>query len=161
VKASIDSINVAKISGASLTARDWSSDFAKLQNLDVPLTTQATLKRFGRDVSPFWVYGSEATAPAAGTALVSRTVTSGKTGYIYGLIITAGEANDFRLNWTSGGTTRSVRFALASRGSVVLISPVALNEGLSADGGSSITITNVNAGSSGIVYQAALLVAEL
>jgi hypothetical protein len=155
------SFNISKVAGTALTGRDWSSDFAKLQNLDVSLTTQATLERWGRNVSPFWIYGSEVTAPAAGTALVSRTVTLGKTGYIYGFVITAGEANDFRLNWTSGGTTRSVRFTLSSKGSVVLISPVALNEGLPADGGSSITITNVNAGSSGIVYQATILYAEV
>jgi hypothetical protein len=153
--------NLTKVSGASLTPRDWSADFAKLQNLDVSLTTQATLKRFGRDVSPFWIFGSEATAPAAGTALVSRTVTSGKTGYIYGFVITAGEANDFGLNWTSGGTARSIRFALSSRGSVVLISPVAINDGLPADGGSAVSITNINAGSSGTVYQATLLYAEV
>jgi hypothetical protein len=35
---------------------------------------------------------------------------------------------------------------------------IALNEGLPADGGTSVTITNVNAGSAGVVYQAALLV---
>jgi hypothetical protein len=35
---------------------------------------------------------------------------------------------------------------------------VAFNEGLPADAGTSITITNVNAGSAGIVYQAALFV---
>jgi hypothetical protein len=107
------------------------------------------------------VLGSEVTAPAAGTALVSRAVTSGKTGYIYGFIITAGESNSFKLNWTSGGTPRSLRIALASMGSVVLISPVALNEGLPADGGSTVSITNVNAGSSGVVYQAMLLYVEV
>jgi hypothetical protein len=152
---------IVKVSKTGQTGRDWSGDLAKLQNLDVPLTTQAILKRWGKNVTPFWVLGSELTAPAANTALVSRTVTTGKTGFVYGLIITAGEANDFKLNWTSGGTARSVRFMLASRGSVVLISPIALNEGLPADGGSSITITNINAGSSGIVYQAALLYAEV
>jgi hypothetical protein len=157
----VSEMNVTRVSGVALTGRDWSADLAKLQNLDVSLTTQAILKRWGKDVTPFWVLGSELTAPAANTALVSQTVTSGKTGFVYGLIITAGEANDFKLNWTSGGTARSVRFTLASKGSVVLISPVALNEGLPADGGSSITITNVNAGSTGIVYQATLLYAEV
>jgi hypothetical protein len=93
--------------------------------------------------------------------LVSKSVTSGKTGYIYGFVITAGEANDFKINWTSGGTARSVRIATAARGSVVLISPTPVNEGLGADGGTSITITNVNAGSSGVVYQAALLYGEV
>jgi hypothetical protein len=39
--------------------------------------------------------------------------------------------------------------------------PKAYNEGYSADAGTSITITNVNAGSTGIIYQAGLLVAEI
>jgi hypothetical protein len=132
-----------------------------VSSLDVSQSTTATLTRFGRSITVGWVIGSETTAPAAGTALVSKAVTSGKTGYIYGFIITAGEANDFKVNWTSGGTARSVRIATAARGSVVLISPTPINEGLGADGGTLITITNVNAGSSGVVYQAALLYGEV
>jgi hypothetical protein len=154
-------MDVSEVAGTRQSGRDWSQDLAKLQNLDVALTALAALVRLGRSASTSWVLGGEVTAPAANTALVSRTVTSGKTGYIYGLVITAGEANDFKLNWISGGTARSLRIALSSRGSVVLISPVALNEGLPADGGTTVSITNVNAGSSGVVYQAMLLYAEV
>ena len=118
------------------------------------------LTRFGRHISPAWVIGSEVTAPAAGTNLVSRSVSSGKAGYIYGLLITAGESNEFKLIWTSGGAGRSLRVTTASRGSILIVSPVPLNEGLPADGGTSISIQNVNAGSSGVVYQAALLYGE-
>jgi hypothetical protein len=134
----------------------WQSEIvvAVLQDL-------ATLVRWGRNVTPAWVYGSEVTAPAAGTNLVSKSVSSGKTGYVYGLLLSAGEANDFRLVWTSDGTSRSLRIVLASRGSVLIISPVPLNEGLGADGGTTVAIQNVNAGSSGVVYQAALLYAEV
>jgi hypothetical protein len=154
-------LNLVKVGGTPLTGRDWSGDFAKLQNLDVTLTTLATLKRWGRNVSPTWVVGSEVAAPAAGTALVSRTVSTGKTGYVYGFLISSGESNDFRLTWTSGGTSRSLRIVLASKGTVVLISPVPVNEGLPADGGTSVSVTNVSAGSSGVVYQAAILYAEV
>jgi len=35
-------INLVKIAGTSLTGRDWSSDFAKLQNLDALLSTRAS-----------------------------------------------------------------------------------------------------------------------
>jgi len=126
-----------------------------------PPTTNPNIIRYGRDVVPTWVIGSEVTAPSANTSLVSKTVSSGKSGYIYGFVVTAGEANDFRLNWVSGGSSKSIRFTLASKGTIVVISPTALNEGLPADGGSSITITNVNAGSSGVVYQVALLYAEV
>jgi hypothetical protein len=115
----------------------------------------------GRDVSPAWVHGGEVTAPAAGTALVSKTVSSGKTGYIYGFFISAGEPNDFKINWTYGGGSYSIRIPFSSRGAIHYIDVVPLNEGLGADGGSSITITNVNAGGSGIVYQARILYAEV
>jgi hypothetical protein len=153
--------NLIRIGGVDITGRDWSLDFAKLQNLDVSLSALAALKRWGRNVAPSWVLGAELTAPAAGTNLVSKAVSSGKSGYVYGLVISAGEANDFKLNWNSEASAKSLRFVLVSKGSIALISPVALNEGLPADGGSSITITNVNAGASGIVYQAMLLYAEV
>jgi hypothetical protein len=60
--------NITKVAGTALTGRDWSSDFAKLQNLDVALTALSKLIRWGRDVSPTWVHGSEVTAPAANVA---------------------------------------------------------------------------------------------
>jgi hypothetical protein len=31
--------NLAKVAGTALTGRDWSSDFARLQNLDMPLSS--------------------------------------------------------------------------------------------------------------------------
>ena len=34
--------NLAKVAGASLTARDWSLDFARLQNIDVALSSRAS-----------------------------------------------------------------------------------------------------------------------
>jgi hypothetical protein len=161
VKASIDNTNIAKISGTSLTARDWSSDFAKLQNLDIALSALQALIRWGRNVTPAWVLGAENTAPAAGTALVSKTVSTGKTGYIYGFIITAQEVNDFKINWTSGGSSKSLRITFGGKGTTGYTNNVPMNEGIGADAGTSITITNVNAGGSGVVYQACLLVAEV
>lgn len=130
-------------------------------SLVIDSATLSTMIRWGRNVSPFWVHGSEVTAPSAGTALVSRTVTSGKVGYIYGFFIMAGEANDFRINWTSGGIARSIRIPFGGRGAVHYADFVPLNEGMPADGGTSITITNVNAGSSGVAYQARLLIGEI
>jgi hypothetical protein len=119
------------------------------------------LIRYGRSISPAWVYGSEVTEPAAGTNLVSKTVSSGKAGYVYGILITAGESNDFKLVWTSGGTARSLRFATASKGTILIVSSVALNEGLPADGGTAVAVQNANAGSSGVVYQVAVLYGEV
>jgi hypothetical protein len=156
-----DPINLAQISGTALTARDWSLDLAKLQNIDVELSVLVTLLRWGRNVSPAWVHGAEVTAPAEGSALVSKTVTTGKNGFIYGFFISAGEANDFKVNWRSGSVNYSRRVVFAGKGSLQYVGFVPLNEGLPAAGGSSITITNVNAGSTGIVYQAAILYAEM
>jgi hypothetical protein len=114
-----------------------------------------------RDVAPVWVHGDEVTAPAAGTELVSKTVSDGKTGYIYGFFISAGEANDFKINFTTGRVARSIRIPLAGKGVIHYLDFIPMNEGMAADGGSSITITNVNAGGAGVVYQARLLYAEV
>jgi hypothetical protein len=116
---------------------------------------------FGRDVEPAWVHGSEVTAPAAGTALVSRTVSAGKSGYIYGFFISTTEPNDFRINWTSGATTYSIRIPFGGKGALQYVDFVALNEGLPANAGSAVSITNVNAGTAGSVYQARILYAEV
>jgi hypothetical protein len=153
--------NIIQVSGTALTARDWSADFAKLQNLDLALSVLVAVQRWGRNVSPVWVHGGEVTAPAAGTALVSKTVSTGKSGYIYGFFISAGEANDFKINWTSGGTAYSRRIPVGGKGAIQYVDFTPFNEGLPADAGSSVTITNVNAGSTGIVYQAAILYAEV
>ncbi|MEM1510576.1 MAG: hypothetical protein QW096_11990, partial [Thermofilaceae archaeon] len=153
--------NITQWGGTTLTGRDISADLAKLQNLDVTLSVLANLKRWGRNVSPSWVHAAEVTAPAANTSLVSKTVSTGKQGYIYGFYITAGEANDFKINWTSGGTARSIRIMFPGKGSLHYADFIALNEGFPADSGTNITITNVNAGSSGVIYQARLLYVEV
>ena len=151
--------NIVKVAGTAQTGRDWSLDFAKLQNLDVSLSVLARLIKFNRDASPTWIYGDEVTAPAAGTALVSVSIPSASKGYIYGFYISAGEGNDFLINFTSGGVSKNIRIMLAGKGTVMAVFNLPVNEGLPADGGTSITITNVNAGSSGVVYRAGLLVA--
>ncbi|GAH46216.1 unnamed protein product [marine sediment metagenome] len=117
--------------------------------------------RWGREVSPEWVHADEQTAPGAGTALVTKAVTAGKTGYIYGFLISAQEANDFLLNWTSGGTARSKRIVFGGGGSTECVDPVALNEGLGADAGTNVTITNITAATAGKIYQVNLLYGEV
>jgi len=130
---------------------------------EVGLIDSAGLRiiRWGRDIEPEWVHGTEVTAPAADTSLVSKTVGAGMSGYFYGFLISAGEANDFKINWTSGGTSYSIRIVFGGKGTTQNLSKTPLNEGLPADAGTSITITNVSAGSAGIVYQARLLYAEV
>jgi hypothetical protein len=127
----------------------------------VPETVGIQNIRWGRDVSPEWTHAAEATAPAAATALVTQAVGAGVSGYIYGFFISCQENNDFLLGWTSGGIARTLRLVFGGGGVVQDVEPLALNEGLPADAGSNVTISNVNAGGAGAIYQAGLLYAEI
>ena len=127
----------------------------------INLTTASQYTRWGRAITPAWIHAVESVAPGAGTALVTKAVTAGKSGYIYGFFISAGEANNFLLNWTSGGVAKSKRIVFSGLGSIEAIDQVPLNEGLPADAGTNITITNVTAGGAGVVYQANLLYGEV
>ena len=147
-----------------------------LPNLDVPLSTRASEEtltsigteivynlwqkiRYGRVLSElFWVYGSILTAPAANTSLVSYTVPSGRTAYIYGYLITGSAANQFEIRWRSSGNSRTIRIVFAAGGTALIIQPVAINEGLPADPTTTISIHNINTGASGSVFQAGLLI---
>ena len=131
------------------------SDYGAAKSSDYPLG------RWGRNVSPVWVDGAEVTAPGAETALVTKTVGTGRSGYIYGFFISAGEGNHFKINWTSRGSAKSRRIVLSGAGSVQYVDFIALNEGFPADAGTDITITNVSAGGTGVIYQASILYAEV
>lgn len=130
-------------------------------NFNVTLTGLSTLVRWGRNVTPTWIHAAEVVAPLAGVVLVSKTVTVLMTGFLYGFFIETQEPNDFLINWTSGGVATSIRVSFAAKGAIESVDPVAMNEGLPADAGTNITITNVTAGNVGIIYQARLLYAEV
>jgi hypothetical protein len=117
--------------------------------------------KFIKYVFPKWFYGSEATAPGAGGALVTKAVSSGKKGYVFGILITASEANKFYLNWTSGGAAKSISFQLSGRGTLLYVFEIPLNEDSPADAGTSVTITVAAAGSAGSTYQAGILYGEI
>jgi len=116
--------------------------------------------KWGIPGAPTWNYNVAITAPGAGAVLATHTVAAGVKGYIFGISISVGEANVFLLNWISGGTARSKRIVFGSQGSIVDVEEVAMNAGLLADTGTAITITNINAGGAGVVYQADVLVGE-
>jgi hypothetical protein len=130
-------------------------------NFDVTLTILSKLVRWGRNVSPTWVHAVEVTAPLAGATLVSQTVSPLKLGYFYGFYIEAQEANDFLINWTSGGVAKSIRISFSSKGAIQDVDQIAINESLPADATTAITITNVTVGSVGAIYQARLLYTEV
>jgi hypothetical protein len=122
---------------------------------------EAALHRWGRVISPAWVHAAEQVAPGAATALVTKAVTAGKSGYIYGLFIATQEANDFLLNWTSGGVVYHKRITFGASGALEVEDPLPMNEGLPADAATNVTITNVNAAGGGMIYQANLLYGEI
>jgi len=121
----------------------------------------AKLIRWGRDVAPDWTHAAEVVAPGAATALVTQAVAAGAVGYIYGYFVSVTEANEFLVNWTSATVAYAMRLIFGAGGYVQDVETVALNEGLPADAGTNITITNVNAGAALMVYQARLLYAEV
>lgn len=124
-------------------------------------TIFARIFRWGRVVEPAWVHGNPIVAPPAGSTLVSKTVSSGKQGFIYGLMITVPEPNAVLVSWVSSGTSRTVRIEFGGKGTLKDSSPIPLNEGYPADPGTNISISVVNAGSAGLTYQASLLVGEV
>jgi hypothetical protein len=164
VNVAVTSIDQLKTPNPTISDKDSIDIGAKIRYLiDQAELIKSRLDnlRWGRNIEPSWVHAAEVTAPTANTALVSKVVGTGKNGYIYGFFISAGEANDFKINWTSGGAAYSIRIPFGGKGAVQYIDIIALNEGLPADAGSNVTITNVNAGSAGIIYQARLLYLEV
>ena len=108
-----------------------------------------------------WEIGNEATAPGAGTVLVAKTLKSGYRGHIYGFLLSAEEANQFRINWTSQGVARSKKIDFSGAGTISEEMKEHLNKGLEADAGTTITITNITAAVAGKIYQASLFFMEV
>lgn len=111
--------------------------------------------RWGIVREPTWTDGAESTAPGAGDALVTKTVTAAKTGRVFGVHITAGEANEFRLY---SGASIIKRFSLGLAGTIHIVLGTPLLDDVAA--ATAITIKVVNAAGAGIVYQASLLYDE-
>lgn len=129
--------------------------------MDVNLSTQAKLQRYGRNITPSWIYGAEVTTPAADAALVTKAVTAGKTGYVYGFMITAQEANSFKIKWTNSASAKTFRVHFSGAGTIVFTDPTSIFEGIAADASTNVTINVVTLGTGTAVYQAALLYAEV
>jgi hypothetical protein len=115
----------------------------------------ASLVRWGITREPSWVYGSETTAPSVGTALVSQAVSSGKIGRVFGVHISADEANQFRLY---EGATVKQRFNLNGAGTIFIVLANPLLDSVAA--GTTISLKVVSSANSGKVYQANLLYDE-
>lgn len=157
--ANVANVDVALSTRATETTLSWvKGDTAKL---DTALSVLAILERFGRNIAPAWTHGAETTAPAGGSTLVSKAVTVGKTGYVYGFYITSGEDNDFTIGWTSGASGKSMKVVHASKGTTLFTDKIPVNEGLGADASTNMSVKNVNAGNAGIKYSAGILTGEI
>lgn len=115
----------------------------------------ASIIRWGIPREPSWVFGNETTEPGAGATLVSKEVSTGKTGRVYGVSICSPEANEFRLY---SGATAKKRYSISAAGTIEIILANPIIDDVSA--GTAITIKNVNAGGAGLVYKADLLYDE-
>jgi len=140
---------------ATFTNAETTSITINVRNIKAwPVPQTAAETRWSIPREPKWIDGAEATAPAAGTALVSKTVSAG-TGRVFGVHITAGEANSFQL---VVGTTVVKRFTLGTAGTIHIVLNTPLADNIPA--GTTVKIVNVNAASTGVVYQASLLYDE-
>jgi len=123
----------------------------------IPLPTIPTYHqvRWGIDREPAWVDGALLVAPAAGAALVTQTVTVAMLGRVFGIHISADEANQFDL--CLAGTPLN-HYVMAAGGTldIVLASPI--QDAIVA--GTAITIEPVVKGTGANVYQASLLYDE-
>lgn len=138
----------------SYAIRSALEKFGALRQADIALI------RWGVGVEPSWTEGSETDGPAAGTALVSKDIASGKVGKVFGVHISAGEGNEFQLGIYDGTTfTVKKRFALASAGTILIVAGAPLIEDV--PGGQSVEVRNVKDGTAGVIYQASVLVAEV
>ena len=111
--------------------------------------------RWGIPREPAWVDGAAAVAPTTAAVLVSKTVTTAKTGRVFGIHISADEANQFDLFLDAVAKNH---YVMASGGTmdIVLASPI--QDAIAA--GVVISVQNVVAGGEAMTYQASLLYDE-
>lgn len=127
-------------------------------NLQLETDSPAMLKqRWGVPREPTWTHGTVTDNPAAGTVLVTKTVTAGKTGRLFGLYITADETSTFNV-WFDA--VQSLHYALAGAGNIMIVLPTPIKDSIAA--GTVIDLRNVAAGGgAGNYYHAGLLYDEV
>jgi hypothetical protein len=116
---------------------------------------ELSVMRWGVPREPVWEDGVIEVAPGAGTALVSKTVSTGMTGRAFGVHITVPEANIVDLY---NGAVFVKRFVFGLAGFAHLECPQPLLDNAAA--GTVISLKNVNAASALKEYQASLLYDE-
>lgn len=107
---------------------DVNSLTTAIGNLNTLLGNVPSLLRWGVAGEPDWI-GGVTTTPGAGTVLATKTVTGGKSGQIFGVIINSPFADIFTLN---DNAAMFLEYNIGANGSVIIISPVALQKALAA-----------------------------
>ncbi len=90
IVSSLPDVNLAKIAGTSLTPRDWSLDFAYLQNIDVPVSALLALRVYLQDFETGTTDTTannctqtvQSTEVYAGSYALQATIAAGQTGYV-------------------------------------------------------------------------------
>jgi hypothetical protein len=101
---SIKNLNVAKISGVALTARNWSDDFAKLQNFDIALSglRDAILSKID-ELGKLALLGYTTSPLSAGASWTSEVDSDAATGRIVGSVY-ADQAGTLYVEQSPNGT---------------------------------------------------------
>jgi len=146
-----------RTAGAEYDARQiralTSADVVTVQQTNIALLQSYT--RWGIPREPVWINGTNQTAPGTSTDLVTKTVTGGKTGRIFGWHIIADEAKEFILN--VGATAYRIG-ALSGEGVIFIESASPVFDNIAAT--TVINIRVASAGASGKVYRADLFYDE-
>jgi len=111
--------------------------------------------RWGIPREPTWSNGSNQTAPTTTTDLTSKTVSTGKTGRMFGWRISSPEANEFILNI---GATAYRLAALGGPGLIAESHATPVFDNIAS--GTTINLRVANNGGSGKVYRVDLLFDE-
>jgi len=106
-----------------------------------------------------YVQGSEVKGPSAGATLMSYTVPQGFRAHVVAVEVLAGDANEFTLGWTSGGSARSKKIYVPTAGYYMVKFPLPPTLGAPADAGTAVTLSVVNAGLASSKYYAAMWIA--
>jgi len=120
--------------------------------------------RWGYPVEPIWTYSAVSTGPlAAGTVLLSRPVSSGYNGYIWGYFLSENDpsGNVFLIQWVNGTTVYQQMVVMNGPGTINFISVKAVNDGIPASPNTTMVVKILNAASTNALYMAGILYGQV
>lgn len=131
---------------------------------DATLIDMSHNVQWNRNLStkPTWAYADPSNNAAANSALIQKTVSTGKSGHVYGLMISSEDpSNNFVLGWTSGSASKSMLIVMNTPGTMMIKENVPLTEGAPADAGTAVNVKNSQAATAGARLQAWMLYGEI